>query len=71
VSIAARLRRPRVDRPEDGPTLVSVVIPTRDRDDLLAEALASVRALEGPDLRLQILVADNGSSARTRGSLGT
>jgi len=42
--------------------LVSVVIPTKDRRDLLREALASVRALAGDDLRIEIIVADNGSS---------
>jgi glycosyltransferase involved in cell wall biosynthesis len=39
---------------------VSVVVPTRDRHALLAEALASIRALEGPDLTFEILVCDNG-----------
>jgi glycosyltransferase involved in cell wall biosynthesis len=38
---------------------VSVVVPTRDRTALLAEALASIRAVEGPDLRLEIVVGDN------------
>jgi glycosyltransferase involved in cell wall biosynthesis len=42
--------------------LVSVVIPTKDRKDLLREALASVRALEGPDLEFEIIVVDNCSS---------
>ena len=40
--------------------LVSVIVATRDRPKLLAEALASIRALEGPDLRFEILVGDNG-----------
>jgi glycosyltransferase involved in cell wall biosynthesis len=39
---------------------VSVVIPTRNRATLLRQALASVRALDGPDLDLDLIVADNG-----------
>ncbi len=42
--------------------LVSVVIPTKDRKEFLREALASARALEGDDLRIEIIVADNCSS---------
>lgn len=38
---------------------LSVVIPTRDRKELLREALASVRAIEGPDLSIEIIVSDN------------
>jgi glycosyltransferase involved in cell wall biosynthesis len=41
---------------------VSVVIPTCDRPALLREALASVRALEGDDLALEVIVADNGAT---------
>lgn len=44
------------------PTLVSVIVPTCDRPEMLAEALASIRAIEGPDIRFQIIVADNGHS---------
>lgn len=44
---------------------ISVIVPTRNRCDLLAEALASVRAIEGPDLELDLIVADNGSSDLT------
>jgi glycosyltransferase involved in cell wall biosynthesis len=44
------------------PATVSVVVPTRDRTDLLAEALTSVRAVEGDDLRFEIIVADNSAS---------
>lgn len=40
--------------------LVSVIVPTRDRPALLREALASIRALEGPDLRFEIAVGNNG-----------
>lgn len=47
------------------PRLVSVVVPTRDRPAFLRQALASIRALEGPDLSFEILVGDNGSSAET------
>jgi len=48
------------------PTRVSVVVPTRDRPGLLREALASIRALDGPDLALEILVCDNGRSQLVR-----
>jgi glycosyltransferase involved in cell wall biosynthesis len=44
---------------------VSVVVPTCNRPELLREALASIRALEGPDLALEILVGDNGSMPAT------
>jgi glycosyltransferase involved in cell wall biosynthesis len=47
------------------PTKVSVVIPTKNRSALLSQALASVRALEGDDLRLEIIVADNDSTDDT------
>jgi glycosyltransferase involved in cell wall biosynthesis len=43
-------------------TTVSVIVPTRDRPDLLAQALASIRAVEAPDLRLEIIVGDNSAS---------
>ncbi|WP_181171502.1 glycosyltransferase family 2 protein [Mesorhizobium sp. B2-5-9] len=42
--------------------IVSVVVPTRDRPQFLDPALASIRALEGPDLTFEILVGDNGSN---------
>jgi glycosyltransferase involved in cell wall biosynthesis len=44
---------------------VSVIVPTCDRPVLLRQALASIRALEGPDLAFEILVGDNGSAAET------
>ena len=44
---------------------VSVVVPTRNRPDLLREALASIRALEGDDLSFEILVGDNGTDPDT------
>jgi len=46
--------------------LVSVIVPTRDRPTLLRKALASIRALEGPDLRFEILVGDNGNSPENK-----
>ena len=52
--------------PEPIPTRISVIVPTRDRPAMLAEALASIRALEGPDLSFEILVGDNGSTPETR-----
>lgn len=45
---------------------VSVIVPTRDRPDYLRQALASIRALEGPDLSFEILVGDNGEDKRSR-----
>jgi glycosyltransferase involved in cell wall biosynthesis len=47
------------------PRKVSVVVPTCDRPVTLRQALASIRALEGPDLTFEILVGDNGSSPQT------
>ena len=44
---------------------VSVIVPTCDRPALLREALASIRALEGPDLSFEILVGDNGFAPET------
>ena len=44
---------------------VSVIVPTCDRPALLRQALASIRALEGPDLTFEILVGDNGSARET------
>ncbi len=41
-------------------TLVSVIVPTRDRPALLREALASIRAIETKTLKFEILVGDNG-----------
>lgn len=45
---------------------VSVIVPTRDRPDYLRQALASIRALEAPDLSFEILVGDNGADGRSR-----
>jgi glycosyltransferase involved in cell wall biosynthesis len=44
---------------------VSVIVPTWDRPALLRHALASIRAIEGPDLTFEILVGDNGSDRKT------
>lgn len=46
-------------------TRVSVVIPTRNRSELLREALSSVVRLSGQDLKLEILVVDDGSTDDT------
>jgi glycosyltransferase involved in cell wall biosynthesis len=40
-------------------------VPTHDRDDLLAEALASIRALKIEDVEFEIIVCDNGQSPQT------
>ena len=59
------------DRKGDGVTtmrrIVSVIVPTRQRPDLLRKALASIRAIEGPDLKFEILVGDNGHLPETGG----
>jgi glycosyltransferase involved in cell wall biosynthesis len=47
------------------PPLISVVIPTKDRAAFLREALESVIALRDEDMRLEIIVADNGSTDET------
>ena len=49
------------------PRVVSVIIGTRNRPDTLRLALASIRALEGPDLTFEILVGDNGTDPATPG----
>ena len=49
---------------ESGPD-VSVIIPTANRPGFLAEALRSVRALEGPDLELEPIVVDDGDNPQT------
>lgn len=49
--------------------IVSVVVPTRDRPQLLDQALASIRSVEGPDLRFEILVGDNGSNHHDTGTV--
>jgi glycosyltransferase involved in cell wall biosynthesis len=48
------------------PRRVSVIVPTRDRPAMLRQALASIRALEGPDISFEILVGDNGQDSQTR-----
>ncbi|HYD88943.1 MAG TPA: glycosyltransferase family A protein [Vitreimonas sp.] len=45
---------------------VSVIVPTRDRPNYLRQALASIRALEGPDLEIEILIGDNGACPQTQ-----
>ncbi|ESX09237.1 glycosyl transferase [Mesorhizobium sp. LSHC422A00] len=49
--------------------IVSVVVPTRDRPQYLDQSLASIRALEGPDLTFEILVGDNGSNHDATGAV--
>jgi glycosyltransferase involved in cell wall biosynthesis len=52
--------------PTIGPTLVSVIVPTRDRPALLREALASIRAIETETLTFEILVGDNGADPESK-----
>ena len=49
----------------DAARLVSVIVPTNNRPSQLRLALASIRALEGPDLHFEILVGDNGNAPET------
>lgn len=42
--------------------VVSVIVPTRDRPHFLREALESIRALEGPEFDLEIVIGDNGNT---------
>lgn len=46
--------------------IVSVILGTFNRPQTLRAALASIRALEGPDLKFEILVGDNGTAPETR-----
>jgi glycosyltransferase involved in cell wall biosynthesis len=48
------------------PHRVSVIIGTHNRPATLRAALASIRALEGPDLTFEILVGDNGATPETQ-----
>jgi glycosyltransferase involved in cell wall biosynthesis len=48
------------------PRRVSVIVPTRDRPDLLRQALASIREVEAADLALEIIVGDNGCAAENK-----
>lgn len=48
------------------PRLVSVIVPTRNRPQLLRKALESIRAIEGADIRFEILVGDNGGLPETQ-----
>jgi glycosyltransferase involved in cell wall biosynthesis len=45
---------------------VSVVVPTCNRPGPLRRALASIRAVEGRDIQIQIIVADNGNAPDTK-----
>lgn len=54
-----------VERRASSQRVVSVIVATRDRPAMLREALASIRALEGPDLTFEILVGDNGTAPET------
>lgn len=45
---------------------VSVVVPSRDRPEVLREVLQSIRALENDRLRFEIIVGENGTSPDTR-----
>lgn len=48
------------------PRRISVIVPTFNRPAMLRQALASIRALEGPDYAFEILVGDNGTAPETR-----
>jgi glycosyltransferase involved in cell wall biosynthesis len=46
-------------------THVSAIVPTKNRSRQLRTALASIRAIEGPDLQIELIVVDNGSTDDT------
>ena len=48
------------------PRLISVIVPTYNRPIQLGEAVASIRALQGPDLQFEILICDNGQTRETQ-----
>lgn len=50
--------------------LLSVVIPTRDRVDVLARTLDHLAALDGPRDRVELVCVDDGSRDRTAAFLG-
>jgi glycosyltransferase involved in cell wall biosynthesis len=52
--------------PLASPATLTVVVPTRDRAPLLDHCLASIRALEGPDLSIELIVVDDGSTDATQ-----
>ena len=56
--VGVAVRRPRA-------RTVSVIVPTKNRSAMLREALESIVALRGPDLDLEIIVADNHSTDDT------
>lgn len=47
------------------PDRVSIVVPTHDRPDWLRMALASIRALDGPDVDFEIIISDDAHGAAT------
>lgn len=49
---------------------VSVIVPTHDRPAWLRAALASIRALDGPDLDLELIVADDAGNPSTEAMAG-
>jgi cellulose synthase/poly-beta-1,6-N-acetylglucosamine synthase-like glycosyltransferase len=53
-------------KPDPAKHFVSVIIATRDRDRLLGQTIASFARQTWPREQFEILVADNGSSDRTR-----
>jgi glycosyltransferase involved in cell wall biosynthesis len=53
--------------PAEAARRISVVVPTCNRAAKLRKALASIRAVEGPDLRLEIIIGDNGACPETPG----
>ncbi len=51
------------------PPLVSVIVPSRDRPDLLAACLDGVDRAQNPRLRLEVWVVDNGSRQQASAEL--
>jgi GT2 family glycosyltransferase len=57
---------PHSKRAETHPIRVSVIIPTKNRQQLLCDALTSVFRLSGPDLDLEVIVVDDASTDTTK-----
>ena len=46
--------------------LVSIIIPSKDQPDVLETCIASIRQFDSEDIRTEIIVVDNGSTAYNR-----
>ena len=64
-----RRRRPRVRAlPDDELPAVSVIVAAYAEEDVIAERVANIRALDYPSQLVEVIVACDGSAGRDRGS---